>query len=97
MESKIILACSEVELIKLIRQSVREEIKSIILEFELPSNKEPPKLMKISEVAKLLNVCVATVHTYKRKKLIPFKKIGRSLYFEQEKVLQAMREFNNKN
>jgi len=56
--------------------------------------KAEPRLINIKEVAALLGKSVATVHAYKRNGWIPFKKIGRSLFFDPNEVLTAMRNFN---
>jgi hypothetical protein len=97
METKTFSVYSESELIVLIRKSVREEVRSILLELEPPHNNVTPNLIKIGEVAELFHVTKATIHSYKKKHLLPFKKIGRSLFFNKNEVLLAIREFNIKN
>jgi predicted DNA-binding transcriptional regulator AlpA len=52
-------------------------------------------LLNINEVATLFGRTVATIHTYKRRGLIPYKKLGRSLFFSKENVLSAMKDIQN--
>lgn len=96
MDIKILSFFSEDDLKQLIKQCVREEVKNVLLEIDLPPNKEPPKTLNTKEVAELLDVSITTIHNYKSKHMIPYKKIGGRLHFERDKVLNSMREFKIK-
>lgn len=90
-----------VELESLDTNALRDLLKGVFedcLEKKFPKPetklKVAPKLINIKEVAALLGKSVATIHTYKRHGWIPFKKIGRSLFFDLNEVMTAMRNFN---
>jgi DNA-binding transcriptional regulator YhcF (GntR family) len=47
------------------------------------------ELLTIKETAKMLGVCVATVHEYKRRGLLIYQKIGGRAYVRRNEVLAA--------
>jgi excisionase family DNA binding protein len=51
-------------------------------------------LIQAPHVAKLLNVSLSTVHTYKKLGIIPFHRIGRRVYFRESEVLASLRKIN---
>ncbi len=57
---------------------------------------EPSSLMKIEEVAEFFKVSIVTIHQWKRKRLIPFKRISNKIYFEREEVIKALKSISNK-
>ncbi len=85
------------------KSELRELIKEVVLEclnnkpiYEPKNDKIPPHAVSTKKIAKLLDKCVATIHNYKKKKIIPFKKLGNRLYFIPEDVFAAMRTFEHK-
>ncbi|QHC83871.1 hypothetical protein AS589_03225 [Empedobacter brevis] len=48
------------------------------------------KLLNRKQVANLLGKSISTIDNYKRNGLIPFKKIGNAVYFEEEDILSSL-------
>jgi len=57
----------------------------------LPDDNE---LLQVDEVAKLLNIGVSTLHTYKKNGSIPFHRIGRRVYFKRGELLSCLKKIN---
>jgi excisionase family DNA binding protein len=47
------------------------------------------ELLTVQQSAELLDVCVATVHEWKRRGVLPFRKIGGRAYLNKADVLNA--------
>lgn len=47
------------------------------------------ELLTIPAAAQLLDVCVATIHEYKRRGLLAYQKVGRRVYIKRSDVLAA--------
>jgi excisionase family DNA binding protein len=47
------------------------------------------ELLTIKEAANLLDVCVATVHEYKRRGILGYQKLGGRVYIKRSDVLAA--------
>ena len=92
MQNLIIINLSEEELKKLIKDSVTDVLK---FQKESYSKQTPPnqndELIRLSEAARLLKVSKVTVHTWKRKGLIPFYRISNKIYFKRNEVISALR------
>jgi hypothetical protein len=88
------LSCSELEsmLTKIVRKCLLE-----LQPEKIPPKKLPKKLANIGEIASLLGKTPATIHNYKRKGLIPYCKIGRSLCFDVDQVLSSIKNFSSTN
>lgn len=59
---------------------------------------EPKKWLKSKDVVKMLNICSKTLQTYRNKGLIPYSKIGKSLFYANtdiENLLLINRNSNN--
>lgn len=48
------------------------------------------KWLKSREVRKLLNVCPGTLQTMRKRKAIPFQKVGGTIYYDQEKINELL-------
>ena len=75
-------------LTKVVKHCFKEHLPKEALQ-----NESETKLVNIKEMAAILGKSVATIHAYKKKQWIPYKKIGRSLFFSPDEVLAAMRIF----
>lgn len=49
----------------------------------------PDELLTILQAAELLDVCVASVHEYKRRGILSYTKIGARVYLKRSDVLSA--------
>lgn len=55
-----------------------------------PANAAPADdLLTVKQAAELLDVSVATIHEWKRRAVLPFRKIGGRAYLSRESVLAA--------
>ena len=52
-----------------------------------------PTLLKRPQLARAINVSARTVDNWQKKKIIPHLKVGRSVRFDLQRVLAALRRF----
>jgi phage head maturation protease len=72
-----------------LRALIRHEMslaKPSVIESQQPTTDE---LLTIRQAAELLDVCVATVHEYKRRGLLVYQKLGARVYIKRSDVLAA--------
>jgi DNA-directed RNA polymerase specialized sigma24 family protein len=60
---------------------------SLVPPVALPA--EVPTLLNVREAAALLHVSVATIHAWKRRGLLAYRKVSTRTYFERAAVLEA--------
>lgn len=51
-------------------------------------------LLQMQEAAKLLEVSISTLHTYKKNGALPFHRIGRRVYFKKSEILESLKKIN---
>lgn len=78
-----------------LEQALKTIIKDVITEhFRVqlkPDDDVKADLIQISDVAKLLNVSLSTVHSYKRQGIFPFYRVGRRIYFKKDEVIEKVK------
>ena len=52
-----------------------------------------PELLTVREAADFLNVCLQTVHDWKRRGMLPYHKIGGRTYLKRTDVLGALQAY----
>jgi excisionase family DNA binding protein len=71
------------------------QIRSMLsTEFAQQKDQQPQskteKLMTIEDVVKMFKVTKVTIHKWKKKKLIPFYRMGRKIYFKEQELLELV-------
>lgn len=66
---------------------ILERIESLLTHHEKSSNK---KWLRTKETAKYLNISTTQVHELKRNGILPFSKIGGTLYFKKQDIDQLL-------
>jgi excisionase family DNA binding protein len=73
-------------------------IKSILTEFQSAPTEKPQSetdtLMKPKDVCELLRISNGTLFSWKKQGKIPFRRLGRRIFFVQSDVLNAMKKIN---
>jgi excisionase family DNA binding protein len=88
------------DLLSLLRQALHEEINQAVRQalgqalaglpaLTTPSAVEEPVLLSVREAAAFLQVSVATVHEWKRRGKLPYRKLSSRTYFERTALLAA--------
>ncbi|MCC2545489.1 helix-turn-helix domain-containing protein [Hymenobacter sp. BT175] len=86
------------QLVQLLRQALHEEIAMAVRQAlgqglapttPARASDETPALLSVREAAAFLQVSVATVHAWKRRGLITYRKIGARTLFERSALLAA--------
>lgn len=72
------------------------ELRSIINEHRVKSSQQNDSsindpLLSITEIAQKLNKSESTVRNWKREGIIPFQRAGRSIFFSERDVKQALK------
>jgi excisionase family DNA binding protein len=76
------------QLLEAMRPVIRHELaqsQQITLTTAAPAD----DLLTVQQAAKLLNVCVATIHEWKRRGVLAYRKIGGRAYINRVDVLAA--------
>ena len=81
---------SKTELIDLIKESIRD----VQSEQKEKPQAETETLLKPKDVCKLLHISNGTLFTWKKQGKIPFRRLGRRIFFVQSDVLNAMKKIN---
>jgi excisionase family DNA binding protein len=71
------------------RAIIRHEMAQT--QFATTAGQQPTvdELLTVQQAAKLLDVCVATIHEHKRRGMLKYRKIGSRVYFNRIDVLAA--------
>lgn len=86
MTSALVISTDDLQ--KLIRESVSEILNTQLSRINPPEKSE--ELLKIKDVAKLLKVHTQTVYNWKKEGRLPFRQIGKRIYYEKSEVLSAL-------
>jgi len=81
--------CLILELKNIVTEAVKEAIPK-----KEPSEKQDDEILTVEGAAKLLHVTEASIHNWKKKKGLPYMKIGRNTRFLKSELLEYMK--NNK-
>lgn len=84
MNSQVFTTLSIEELRNLIKESVREEI----------NRKEDKKIMSFKETCNFLECSASALNKWKSESRIPFKKLGKRVYFVKDEIIKALKESN---
>lgn len=83
------------ELQQIISDVVRDVLKTEFQSIHTESTKETETLLKTNEIADLLQVSPLTIKLWKRDGKIPYRKIGRLIYYDKNDVLNSVNKFQN--
>ena len=82
-----------------------DDLKSVIAEslsseLQKFSPAKPPiqddQLIKINEVAKILNVSKVTIFSWKKSGKLPFYRISNKIYFKRNEIFEALKKIERK-
>lgn len=69
------------------RQLMKSCLEEVLGENKTPNTERPTnKLLTVSEAAEFMNLATQTLYGYTSKRLIPFVKRGKKLYFQKEEL-----------
>lgn len=88
MEKFIVTNYDREELILMIKEAFREELKTILAQQE--KERDYDQLLSRKEVAELLKVSLVTVSKYQREGIFPYSRLGRYVYFKKGDIMQAL-------
>jgi len=73
-----------------------EHIEAMLMNIQSEKQQDDAKLMNIAEAANYLNVTVASLYSMTSRRLIPFNKPGRRLYFVKSDLDQWIKSAKRK-
>ena len=76
------------------QSSIREVIKA---ELAIVSNQKSEKLMNAKQLCEYLGIHISTLNTWKAEGKIPFKRLGKRIFFDREEVLSSLKEAGSYN
>lgn len=76
------------DLILMIKEAFRDELKAILAQKEKESDYNV--LLSRKEVAELLKVSLVTVSKYQREGRFPYTRLGRHIYFKKGEIMKAL-------
>lgn len=87
MENKIVVIDHE-QLIKFIKSAVAEVLQ------ENQGIKDQQNIMNFSETCEYLGIHPSTLNKWKSENKIPFKRLGKRIFFSREEVLNSLKDSN---
>jgi len=84
-EQLIFFSLSKDELKEIIKDTIHEEMNL----------KKEKELMTFKETCDLLNISASCLNTWKSLGKIPFKKLGKRIYFSRDEINSALEEAGN--
>lgn len=82
----ILFSLSQDELRMIIRDSVKIELSAFL------ENKREKELMNFNETCEFLGIHTSTLNKWKAENKIPFKRLGKRVFFNRTDVLSALKE-----
>jgi len=82
----VLLSIGKGELQDLIKEAVREELISA------NRTKTEKELLNAKEVCEFLGIHISTLNSWKSQGKIPYKKIGKRIFFKRDEVLGALKD-----
>lgn len=89
MENKIIVVDQD-QLMNMIKSVVAEAMK------ESKAVEDQSKIMNFKETCSLLGIHSSTLNKWKAANKIPFKRLGKRIFFNREEVLKSLQDSNYK-
>ena len=86
MQSNGIVIISPYELQELIRTAIREEISAAV------EHKKDKTLLNAKQLCEFLGIHISTLNTWKVDGKIPFKRLGKRIFFDRKEVLSSLKE-----
>lgn len=78
-----------------LRQVLREELAALAADpatVATVTRPAVPRLLSVKEAAAFLDVCVASIHAWKKRGLLKYKKLGSRTLFTPEDLLAAVQQ-----
>jgi excisionase family DNA binding protein len=69
----------------LIREVIKEELS-------IASSMKNEKLMNANQLCEFLGIHISTLNTWKAEGKIPFKRLGKRIFFDRKEVLSSLKE-----
>lgn len=90
-DKMIYLSVSEFEniVINIVETAIERKFSS------LDFSAEEEKFLRVSDVAELMQLTEQTIYKYKRLGIIPYKKIGKNLFFSKKEIVKFKQEKMN--
>jgi hypothetical protein len=82
MDKIFLTSISEEELFGLIQKAVNEAV----------NRKQEKELLNFKETCNFIGISSSSLHKYKSKNLIPYRKLGKRIFFNRNDVMKAMNE-----
>jgi excisionase family DNA binding protein len=85
---------SEIILLSITKDELNEIVSSAV---ESSLNKKSEKqLLTFKETCEFLGIHASTLNSWKAQKKIPFKKLGKRVFFSKKEVLDSLENFDHK-
>jgi len=84
MDNIVLISIGKEELQELVRSAVKSELR----------NKQQKQLMNFKETREYLGISTSTLNKWKSTDKIPFKRLGKRIFFNRADVLQALKDSN---
>jgi len=80
-----------------LQEIISEQLKQLLkVEFaKLQPHIDTEQLLKVHEIAEILKVSPVTIAYWKKHGKIPFRQIGRRIFYEKNEVLNEMAKLRN--
>lgn len=83
-ENIVLLSLSKDELKEIVRESVKQEL----------NQKKEKELLDFKETCEFLGCSSSALNKWKSENKIPFRKLGKRVFFHRKEIIDAMKESN---
>jgi hypothetical protein len=85
---------NNIVLVSLTQDELKEIVKAAVHE-EL-SLKQEKELLNFKEARELLGISASALNKWKSSNIIPFKKLGKRIFFNRQEIIAALKDSNYK-
>lgn len=86
MDNIVLISINKDELSSLIKDAVHLEL----------SQREEKKLLNFKETCEFLGISASALNQWKAQSKIPYKKLGKRVFFDRKEVMQSLKDSNYK-
>ena len=78
------------------KELISNAVLEVVEKINRPNQQTEDQLLRLNDLANLLNVSKVTIHNWKKSGLIPFYRMSNKIYFKKNEVIESLKKANNR-